>query len=383
MCTGVEDDMVKSSTVLSFLSFFLFCCLFTACEESNDVYSSNGDVDGGFDASSDTDTDTDSDSDSGTDSDADADSDSGGQPIEQKDECEGHEGETVCSSDYQARIKCPTDGSDPERIPCGDGKSCVDGKCEDWKCTPYEVECDDNDDTKYRECRPDGQGWKEDLSCPPDRFYCNEEAGGCELVCRYLVMFLVDKSGSMEGDKWTQLRQAIETLVTDPNFMDTVWFGLSIFPTDDYCEVSNSKNPQVAVAEAPSSGPAIMGTMAGITPDGMTPILDSLKFIRDNPLITFKNEKFQSILIFFTDGGGNCQGNPENSSSIGAVTAEIANQDILTYAIGFGTPSTDWAAQLNAVAQNGGTGVSTFYSADTLDSLLEVFYEIFGDFHDC
>ncbi len=340
--------------------------------------------DGGGDSDGDGDTDTDGDGDGGDtdgDSDTDADGDGDSGPVQVGD-CVGHEGKTICSGDGQAVLKCPKDGSDPDRQPCGTGKGCVNGKCQSWACTPYAVEC--LDDTHYKECKWNGSGWNGDadagLPCPPNRFFCEQDKGGCVLTCRYLVMFLVDKSGSMQGTKWQQVKDAVGTIVNDANFQDTVWFGLSVFPSTGTCGVIG--NPKVAVGDAATTASQIVTAMNGITPNGSTPLYDAMKFIRDSDLQTFKDPRFQSILIVLTDGAGNCATN-DAPGPLGSVTGELATQNIKTYAIGFGSGSDFDPAQLTAIAQNGGTGVSTYYTANSLQSLIDVFYQIFGNFHEC
>jgi len=333
---------------------------------------------GGTDGDSDTDTDADGDGDGGdsdTDTDADSDGDSGSIVIG---ECVGHEGENVCSGDGQAVLKCPKDKGEPERVPCGDGKGCVDGKCQSWACTPYAIEC--TDDTHYKECKWNGTGWNENIACPPNRFFCEADKGGCVLTCRYLVMFLVDKSGSMAGTKWQQVKDAVATMVNDPNFKDTVWFGLSEFPTVTNCGVSG--NPKVAVGDVATTGPQIISTMNSTAANGSTPLYDAMKFVRDADLQTFKDKRFPSILIVLTDGAGNCVAN-DAPGPLGSITAELVTQNISTYAIGFGSGTDFDPAQLTAIAQNGGTGVTTYYTANSLQTLIDVFYQIFGNFHEC
>jgi len=200
------------------------------------------------------------------------------------------------------------------------------------------------------------------------------------------LMLLLDQSNSMQGPKWTQATDALQALLENPAFYD-MQFGLDAFPDgypgfwadcglacirciNDSCGTLSP--PQVPVAPQYISASSIIAHMND--PDypntcGNTPLVNQLEYYATGPGQTDAPEMYlvdgTNYLVVISDGEdhGCFEGDPV--ASLTALTAQnLADHDLRSIAIGFGSTSGELAAELNAIASNGGTSYSEFLLAE-------------------
>jgi hypothetical protein len=205
------------------------------------------------------------------------------------------------------------------------------------------------------------------------------------------LMLLLDQSSSMMGSSWSQATDALRTLLENPAFVD-MYFGLDAFP-DGYpgfwsdcgvlcfrCQADECGTlapPQVPVAIHDTSAPAIIAHMNDPQYPQLctfTPLVDQMAYYDAGPGPTDAPEIYDpdgsNYLVVISDGEdeGCFDGDP--ASSLAAHTSSIlATHDIRSFAIGFGSTSGTLAAELNAIAANGGTSFTTFLHAEDGPSL--------------
>jgi len=213
----------------------------------------------------------------------------------------------------------------------------------------------------------------------------------------YLMM---DKSGSMDGAKWTAVTGAIKTFVDQPSAVG-IGVGLQYFPlssgvqclatfcaTDadcgpvacgpcqppplpgfpgvcggasaSSCDVGAYAKPAVVISNLPGVAPVIKSSLNSTTPSGGTPTSAAL----DGAITYTKqwmtmNPNAVGVVIFATDG------EPSDCNTDLAVINGLAKAgvdgtpSVKTYVIGVG----DLAAALDGIAAAGGTGQA--YLVDT------------------
>ncbi len=187
------------------------------------------------------------------------------------------------------------------------------------------------------------------------------------------VMFVVDGSSSMSGDKWSEATSAIEKMVTDPDNADTM-FGLHVLPSQHSIVCPTAGAPQIQVG--PDTNKAIINWMDGNSPGALinyTTLISTLDYYvtaEDSPL---RDEDTANYIVVITDGADGCFGVKE--ADINVTTSDKVNMlagitddlkdisGIKTIAIGFGDLRDEEQRQLDAIAENGGSSFNRYISA--------------------
>jgi hypothetical protein len=207
------------------------------------------------------------------------------------------------------------------------------------------------------------------------------------------LMILQDSSGSMiqnedntPSPKWDQVKAAWTSLA--PQFETIIDLGIDTFPD------KNKHGQRQFDQECDVDGPLIMDTgknnaqpiidwLNATTPNGATPLADAMtKFTDPTYAPIFLDGTANSYMVVFTDGQGNCRQNPELPADLVTVTQQLLNnQQIKSFAIGFG--DTVDAAQLNAIAANGGTDFTTYFIATDQATLEDALSQIIDTMVSC
>ena len=176
------------------------------------------------------------------------------------------------------------------------------------------------------------------------------------------LLLVFDRSGSMRntpgGDdpsgsdpsKWDLARNALNTTLAGVS--DDLSVGLMLFPTGEgsECNVSLSAGvPQVPIDRLMTTRPAIMSTLSGASASGgETPIFDAVRAGYD--YLDTLDSAGQRGLVVVTDGAETCD-RGDYDAVMAQVSAELADNNYLTYAIGLTTSN----STLSTLAFNGGT----------------------------
>ncbi|GAB4299592.1 MAG: hypothetical protein Kow0090_15020 [Myxococcota bacterium] len=196
--------------------------------------------------------------------------------------------------------------------------------------------------------------------------------------CEYPnVLIVLDRSGSMEGSKWSAAKNAVNTMVYSPTVgQDKISYGLMLFPEwpTEYdcwlfiCDCENCCDAgKIDVGVALNTGNVIMSTLnnGNAAPDGNTPLGSTLNAAANYSGINNPNKR--SYVLLITDGAETCNGDP-----VGGVRT-LRNKNIKTFVVGFGSgvdPDT-----LNQMAVEGGTQRSPqkpyYYQADNQAELTQ------------
>ena len=306
-----------------------------------------------------------------------------------------------CQSESPA--SCGEDGS---LLQCVDGiweasscekdLVCCDGSCAAQICNPFsEKTCSGaNSISICNECGT------EMVSQPcPGSYYCDPISLQCQCEVPVKVLFLLDASGSMElnqvGDKtrWEVAQETIDSVMTEyPHFR----YGLMTFPdtvvTCDGpgCAGEGGCTPSFSdEVNAPiDTNPAIISSylsgrkLAG--PGGelelvLTPLHGAFEFLVEDYTGPMKDKDgTPAYVIVISDGQDTCHTPfyPELTvGPLGNLARDLADDwGIQTYPIGFGLE--EGSDQLNALAQQGGTGLAEHLEANDLDSLSEVLVNV-------
>lgn len=119
------------------------------------------------------------------------------------------------------------------------------------------------------------------------------------------MLVLIDRSGSMAGDKWTAATSAIRTFADRAEVVG-MQMGLNFFPplgTGDQCAYSTYAQPAVGVAPLPDNVIPIQQKLASTDVTGSTPMSGGLggsieamrSFLQENPAS-------EPVIILVTDG---------------------------------------------------------------------------------
>ncbi len=294
-----------------------------------------------LDADSDTDTDGDTDSDADADSDGDADGDS--------DSDTDSDNDTGCVDD-------DSDGWCAE-FECNDSDSAINPDAEDNDSDTVDDNCDgivgEEPDASVTCGKVDFE-----IAIPPVR-----------------LMILLDRSGSMTWNDPTRWEQAVDALTTMLTNSDNsgIEFGLDVFPNDDDCYVDDDVITDCGTEPASDIAADLVNHVPNS--DGNTPLCVAIKKFTDPTYAPrLSSLDAESYLLVVTDGkdycgGTDCDGDSDGASpaNMAAATTDLLAQGIRTYAIGFLTG--EGLGQLEAIAQNGGTGMSTYIEASNQTDL--------------
>ncbi|MCP4678999.1 MAG: VWA domain-containing protein [Deltaproteobacteria bacterium] len=204
------------------------------------------------------------------------------------------------------------------------------------------------------------------------------------------VMLLLDSSSSMNQpvsddtddwtspDKWPIAQSALLQMILD--WGGLIHFGFDIFPDSGNCNVAGPVKQDVQLDD----GVSVSTFISGHNPSGSsTPLYCGMgNFLDATYASVFRAPEATSYLVVVSDGEdlcgeGCCVGNilkPATLAQCSATSQEFAKltQDLFqvgvrTFVIGFGAGVSE--SQLNAIAKNGGTGVSEFFDAEDQQSL--------------
>ena len=196
------------------------------------------------------------------------------------------------------------------------------------------------------------------------------------------VMLLQDISSSMSEQvgangqsKWELAQTAIEGMV---NAYDSdIEFGLDLFPRGGSCNVGSS----VILDVAPDNASAINNELAETNLSQTTPLLRAMvNYTQAAYAPGFLDGGGGSYLVIISDGADSCGANGQfqqgaSAAELQAVTANLRNLfGIRTIVIGFGQGVEP--AQLNAIAQAGGTSFNTYLKADDGEQLSNALSQI-------
>jgi hypothetical protein len=195
------------------------------------------------------------------------------------------------------------------------------------------------------------------------------DGGGCASVSKMAekipldMVIGLDTSFSMDfDDKWTNVKAALGSFVTNPAYAD-LSIGLQFFPIRKQCSVPDYQALAVSLGpEAQVSAPITQALdaqmMSGGTPT--VPLLQGLvAYLQAHP-----NPAHKPVIVLATDGvpddacispvAGETPNSLDNAIAV-AAAAFAATPSIPTFVIGVGSDLT----ALNGIAQAGGTGQAT------------------------
>jgi Mg-chelatase subunit ChlD len=198
---------------------------------------------------------------------------------------------------------------------------------------------------------------------------CAAESQKAELVPLDLYIML-DRSGSMQGSKWSSVTSAIDTFVKDTASIG-LGVGLDFFPDTPECSSSTYSTPSVPIGVLPNNATNISGALVSVaSPYGGTPTVPAMQGAVDyTSNWSFQNPTHVVVIVLATDGVPN-----DCSSSVGGVATlaqNAANQNpaILTFVIGVGSALTN----LNQIAAAGGTKQA--FIVDTSQNVTQQFID--------
>ena len=188
------------------------------------------------------------------------------------------------------------------------------------------------------------------------------EASAASSNCEAPDMLIVlDKSGSMDGVKWTSARNAIDAILT--SWESAVSFGLLLYPTSGSCALLPI-SPNVDVGVAVNNRSAILAQLPATStwPSGNTPMHTALIRAHDY-YESMADPTRRHFILFITDGQPNCSDNGTVAKA--TITDMNLVHGIKTFVVGFG--SGVGATLLTEFAQAAGTarsGTPAYYQAD-------------------
>lgn len=272
-----------------------------------------------------------------------------------------------CDTETSAHVWCAAEGVDwGYTEPCPVPMTCSDGHCS--LCEPLTTEC--VGEFAFQQCTTDGLSWSAPIPCGQYEV-CND--GSCVFYqCLPRVLFVIDRSGSMSSD-WDEVLLAVSNIVgNNPN----IRFGLTGFPNNGSCGVAAL--PEVPFAE--DNGVDIVSWFGSNEPEGSTPLLEMVLSLRDNANAFFGG--WAAAVVLLSDGEDTCAWDSNIVQQLGTTTLELAAlHEISTYVIGYSYDSNP--AELNAIAENGGTSFTEHIPAGNEAELNDVLGDIVADLKLC
>lgn len=191
---------------------------------------------------------------------------------------------------------------------------------------------------------------------------CVSESKKAEAV-PLAMLVLLDRSGSMSGDKWDSATKAIRAFADRAEVVG-MKMGVQFFPplgSGDQCNASLYANPAVPIAELPGNVIPIQQKLANTAADGgATPMRSGLEgSIAAMRTYISSGEPHQGVVILVTDGDPTSCGNVSNVASVATSGANPPSgvPRVLTFAVGMDGAS---FANLDQIAQAGGGGKTSF-----------------------
>ncbi len=237
-------------------------------------------------------------------------------------------------------------------------------------------------DPNYLQTDTDSNGVGDSCEVQPAGPQCADSNAAFEVLQPNLYI-LLDKSGSMRGDKWNNATSAINTIADDLH--DEARIGLGIFPTK-----TASCGSQNLLSVRNNSNTLIKNELAQVSPNGSTPTDAAFLMIDSSNVFDDPNDALAAnrakAIIFIADGG--TSGCSASHSAAVAEALRLRNTyGILTYVVGFGTGVN--AGQLQSLANAGGTDANTntptadYYVATNASTLVTVLRNIATNIIQC
>ena len=283
-------------------------------------------------------------------------------------------GETSCVS-LARQGQCDAEGSafvEGAEVQCDEGEVCLgdEGACGEPICQPKSWRC--LNPFLYQVCDDVGSGWQETQTCP-EEFVCNGEA--CEYApCVPTMLFVVDRSGSM-GPHWEAVNASVQSLLSQN---DDAIFALMEFPNGtsiDGCGVSAGLQVGFSFANKPEFENYFTAT----PPSGKTPLVETMELIASSAPDIFG--VYRGSIVVLSDGVDTCVTEDPTPRLRDAATQLEAMHGVRTYVIGYNFSGD--TAQLDALAEAGGTSYSSPIQVGNEAALLEAFQGVVDDIKLC
>ena len=280
-------------------------------------------------------------------------------------------GEVRCVSLLESE-KCTADAKTWFAQSCQADETCIAevGGCIPHICDPFETSC--TSDRTYRRCGATGIDY-DDLLCE-NQYYCIE--GQCLYgPCLGHVLLVLDTSGSMTPH-WESVQTSVLNMIENN---PSTRFGLMVFPGDSKCAVS--KTPTISL-RAHRAKEAFEAYFESNLPGNATPLLEAMKTLRSQHSTIFKEE--EGIVVVLSDGEDTCEkelATDELPQALAQETQALGSAGITTYVIGYNYQGN--AAQLDAIASQGNTGLDSYIPAGSEAELESAFKGIINDIKLC
>lgn len=252
---------------------------------------------------------------------------------------------------------------------CDAGTYCsAIGECIDDGTCAHEDDCQEGTtcDVETGECVPGGD--------------CGTEQIEIEYL-RPSVLFVVDRSCSLTNNQFNMVEAAITNVTT--SYMDEANWGLILFPDTTG---ANCDQDDVQVPIAVGTELAVQEAMMNTKPNGpcVTNISQALAVAADQ---FAASDESPGSVVFFTDGkqSNGCGGNSEDPVTVKILEDLLADKDVPTYVIGFGSGVAP--ADLNSFAVAGGKPLpdpeTKYYLTEDQATLDDAFTAIIADTISC
>lgn len=291
-------------------------------------------------------------------------------------------GENACLSVKVSGL-CNETGDAWESTSCPESQACNEqtGACAGVVCSPSSKACADG--TSIHECLPSGTGWLPKQACG-EGFSCVN--GSCmDQECITQVMFLVDISGSMVVN-WEAVSASVAKLGA---MSPTASFGMWVFPkyVSSGCDVP----PAPELEPKPNQGAALQQWFLDNDPFGLTPLVDAMKTVSTSLPAVFAGG--MGTLVVLSDGADTC--------AYPMMTDQVAREELIiqdlatatkslneqngikTYVIAYNFVEQSKTGELIAIAENGGTGKTTYIEAGSEMELMSALVGIGQDIKLC
>jgi uncharacterized protein YegL len=187
-----------------------------------------------------------------------------------------------------------------------------------------------------------------------------DEAGACTSTSASAhripvdILFLIDRSGSMHGAKWTGTKSALTTFFDDPDSVG-IGAGMVYFPSlkADSCQVGSYEIPDVSIDVLPGNSFALTNSMPADATGVGTPTYVAMKgALMTATAYQDAHPTHKVILVLSTDGDPYLCG-AGTIDDIAALAASARNYNgVLTYVIGV---AGSVISSLDKIAAAGGT----------------------------
>jgi hypothetical protein len=160
---------------------------------------------------------------------------------------------------------------------------------------------------------------------------------------------------------WEVVQRAVADVLIAP-VNDEVSFGMQFFPEKNAEEFSCNVGKMPEIAAASGTQIEVMRMMLEKLPFGLSPVVGIMESVAAAPG-NLADPSVVGAVVLLSDGGDNCSGEmqPQIVSRLGTASKKLLDVGVKTFAIRYGSKdgeTPDQAAQLAAIAQNGGTALA-------------------------